>query len=129
MVLGSPGKVVNLHQAAKSARRPEMVGTEIWDNGAYCLKHGIGVVANANLTFSTMSYIMYDMSVITRDFIKRFSHYKRQAMTGAAVRWWTGRQGYVFKLENRWPCRQRKTFVQGHSVNAPVDPSEWKELM
>jgi len=40
----------------------------------------------AALTFLTMSYIVYDMNVIARDFIKRFSHFKRQAMTGSPVK-------------------------------------------
>ena len=38
------------------------------------------------MTFCALSDIMYDMNVITRDFIKRFSHYKRQAMAGVPVK-------------------------------------------
>ena len=43
---------------------------------------------------------MYGMTVITRDFIKRFSHFKRQAMSGASVKLedCDGRR-FVFKME------------------------------
>ena len=43
---------------------------------------------------------MSAMSVIARDFIKRFTYFKRQAITGSAVKL-TDREGhrFVFKME------------------------------
>ena len=79
-----------------------------------------------------MSYIMYDMDVITRDFIKRFSHFKRQAMTGAAVKL-TDREGrrFVFKMEkSAGHSGAGKKFSKGVPLSpAPVDASEWKGMM
>jgi hypothetical protein len=76
--------------------------------------------------------MMYDMSVIARDFIKRFSHFKHQAMTGAAVRL-VDRDGrrFVFKLErSSGHSGSGKHLSKGISLSpAPVDKSEWKELM
>ena len=50
---------------------------------------------------------MYDMNVIARDFIKRFAHYKRQALAGAPVKL-VDRSGrrFVFKI-GRASCRER----------------------
>jgi hypothetical protein len=84
------------------------------------------------LTFSTLSDIMYDMNVITRDFVKRFSHFKRQAMTGTAVKL-VDRNGrrFVFKME-KTPGHSGagKDLSKGVSLSpAPADRSEWKGLM
>ena len=83
----------------------------------------------AGLTFFTLSYIMYAMSVITRDFIKRFSHFKRQAITGAAVKL-TDREGrrFVFKMEkSSGHSGAGRKLSKGISLSpAPVDKSEWK---
>ena len=79
-----------------------------------------------------MSYMMYDMSVITRDFIKRFSHFKRQAMTGTAVKL-TDREGhrFVFKLEkSAGHSGAGRKLSKGVPLSpAPVDKSEWKDMM
>ena len=79
-----------------------------------------------------MSYIMYDMSVITRDFIKRFSHFKRQAMAGTAVKL-TDREGrrFVFKMEkSAGHSGAGKKLSKGVPLSpAPVDKSEWKGMM
>ena len=84
------------------------------------------------LTFSTLSDIMYDMSVIARDFIKRFSHFKRQAMTGSPVKL-VDRDGrrFVFKLEKKsGHSGAGKDLSKGIPLSpAPVDKSEWKGLM
>ena len=78
-----------------------------------------------------MSYIMYDMSVITRDFIKRFSHFKRQAMAGTAVKL-TDREGhrFVFKMEkSSGHSGAGKKLSKGIPLSpAPVDKSEWKGM-
>ena len=74
---------------------------------------------------------MYDMSVITRDFIKRFSHFKRQAMTGAAVKL-TDREGrrFVFKMEtSSGHSGAGRKLSKGVPLSpAPVDRSEWKGM-
>jgi hypothetical protein len=86
----------------------------------------------STLTFSTLSYIMYDMNVITRDFVKRFSHFKRQAMTGAAVKL-VDRNGrrFVFKMEKKsGHSGSGRHLSKGVPLSpAPVDKSEWKGLM
>ena len=75
---------------------------------------------------------MYDMNVITRDFIKRFSHFKRQAMTGSPVRL-VDRDGrrFVFKMEK--PASHfgaGKHLSKGIPLSPePVDKSEWKGLV
>jgi hypothetical protein len=88
--------------------------------------------ADAHLTFSRLSAIMYDMSVIARDFIKRFSHFKRQAMTGSPVKL-VDRDGrrFVFKLEKKsGHSGAGKDLSKGIPLSpAPVDKSEWKGLM
>ena len=75
---------------------------------------------------------MYDMSVITRDFIKRFSHFKRQAMTGASIKL-TDREGhrFVFKMEkSAGHSGAGKKLSKGIALSpAPVDKSEWKGMM
>jgi hypothetical protein len=85
----------------------------------------------AGLTFYTLSYIMSNMSVITRDFIKRFSHFKRQAMTGAAVKL-TDREGrrFVFKMEkSSGHSGAGRKLSKGVPLSpAPVDKSEWKGM-
>jgi hypothetical protein len=87
--------------------------------------------AVAILTFFILSYIMCDMSVITRDFIKRFSHFKRQAMTGASVKL-TDREGhrFVFKMEkSSGHSGAGKKLSKGIPLSpAPVDKSEWKGM-
>ena len=84
------------------------------------------------LDIYVMSYMMYDMSVITRDFIKRFSYFKRQAMTGTAVKL-TDREGhrFVFKLEkSAGHSGAGRKLSKGIPLSpAPVDKSEWKEMM
>ncbi len=79
-----------------------------------------------------LSYMMYDMDVITRDFIKRFSHYKRQAMTGSPVKL-VDRNGrrFVFKMEK--PAGHfgaGKHLSKGIPLSPePIDKSEWKGLV
>lgn len=86
----------------------------------------------AILSFSGMSYIMSDMSVMTLDFIKRFSHFKRQAMSGTAVKL-TDREGhrFVFKLEkSAGHSGSGRKLSKGVPLSpAPVDKSEWKDMM
>jgi hypothetical protein len=63
---------------------------------------------------------MYDMNVITRDFVKRFSHFKRQAMTGSPVKL-VDRNGrrFIFKMEKKIRSfRRGKRFVERHSALA-----------
>jgi hypothetical protein len=75
---------------------------------------------------------MYDMNVIARDFIKRFSHFKRQAVTGVPVRL-VDRDGrrFVFKMEKKSRhSGNGKHLSKGIPLSpAPVDKSEWKGLM
>ena len=75
---------------------------------------------------------MYDMSVITRDFIKRFSHFKRQAMTGTPVRL-VDRSGrrFVFKMEKKpGHSGAGRDLSKGVPLSpAPVDKSEWKDMI
>jgi hypothetical protein len=79
-----------------------------------------------------MSDIMNDMSVITRDFLKRFSHFKRQAIAGVPVKL-KDRNGrrFVFKLEKTsgyWGAG--KDLSKGVPLSpAPVEKSEWKDLV
>ncbi len=84
------------------------------------------------MTFSELSYIMYDMNVITRDFIKRFSHYKRQAMTGSPVKL-VDRNGrrFVFKMEKKSGLLGAgRHLSKGIPLSPePVDKSEWKGLV
>ena len=72
------------------------------------------------------------MNVIARDFIKRFAHYKRQALAGAPVKL-VDRSGrrFVFKLEKKsGHFGAGKHLSRGVPLSpAPVDKSEWKELM
>jgi len=86
----------------------------------------------AALTFLTMSYIVYDMNVIARDFIKRFSHFKRQAMTGSPVKL-VDREGrrFVFRLEKKSGLLGAgKHLSKGIPLSPdPVDKSEWKGLV
>jgi len=74
---------------------------------------------------------MYAMSVIARDFIKRFSHFKRQAMAGTAVML-TDREGhrFVFKMEkSSGHSGAGKKLSKGIPLSpAPVDESEWKGM-
>ena len=83
------------------------------------------------LTFSTLSDIMYDMNVITRDFVKRFSHFKRQAMTGSPVKL-VDRNGrrFIFKMEKKsGHSGAGKDLSKGIPLSpAPVDKSEWKGM-
>jgi hypothetical protein len=76
--------------------------------------------------------MMYDMSVITRDFIKRFSHFKHQAMSGTAVKL-VDREGrrFVFKMEKpAGHAGNGKHLSRGVALSPePVDKSEWKDLM
>jgi hypothetical protein len=75
---------------------------------------------------------MYDMSVITRDFIKRFSHFKRQAVAGVPVKL-KDRNGrrFVFKLEKTTGhFGAAKDLSKGVPLSPePVDPSEWKDAI
>jgi hypothetical protein len=75
---------------------------------------------------------MYDMNVITRDFIKRFSHFKRQAVAGTAVKL-TDREGhrFVFKMEKTsGHSGAGKKLSKGIPLSpAPVDKSEWKGMI
>ncbi len=84
------------------------------------------------MTFFHLSYIVYAMSVITRDFIKRFSYFKRQAITGTAVKL-TDREGhrFVFKMEGAsGHSGAGRKLSKGIPLSpAPVDKSEWKDLM
>ncbi|HEX4341956.1 MAG TPA: hypothetical protein VH255_01110 [Verrucomicrobiae bacterium] len=79
-----------------------------------------------------MSYMMYDMSVIARDFIKRFSHFKRQATTGVAVKL-VDRDGrrFVFQMEKSAShSGAGKKMSKGIPLSpAPIDKSEWTDLM
>ena len=91
------------------------------------------VVDGSNkLTFNIMSYMMYDMAVITRDFIKRFSRFKRQALTGVPVQLKdrAGRR-FVFQLEKPSShCGAGKDLSAGLPLSpGPVDKSEWKGLV
>ena len=74
---------------------------------------------------------MYDMSIITRDFIKRFSHFKRQALTGASVRL-TDREGHRFVFKMDKPSGHSgagRKLSRGIPLSpAPVDESEWKGM-
>ena len=74
---------------------------------------------------------MYDMSIITRDFIKRFSHFKRQAVAGVPVKL-KDRNGcrFVFKLEKQsGHCGAGKDLSKGVPLSPePVARSEWKGL-
>jgi hypothetical protein len=83
------------------------------------------------LTFSPLSDIMYDMNVITRDFVKRFSHFKRQAMTGSPVKL-VDRNGrrFIFKMEKKsGHSGAGKDLSKGIPLSpAPVDKSEWKGM-
>jgi hypothetical protein len=85
--------------------------------------------ADGFLTFSTLSYIMYDMSVIARDFIRHFSRFKRQAVTGMPVRL-VDRDGrrFVFRMEkSSRHSGAGKDLSKGIPLSpAPVDKSEWK---
>ena len=75
---------------------------------------------------------MYDMNVITRDFIKRFSHFKRQAVAGVPVKL-KDRNGrrFVFKLEKHsGHCGAGKDLSKGIPLSPePADKSEWKDLI
>jgi hypothetical protein len=75
---------------------------------------------------------MYDMSVIARDFIKRFSHFKRQAESGVPVKL-VDRNGrrFIFKLEkSAGHFGAGKDLSKGIPLSPePVDKSEWKGLM
>jgi len=75
---------------------------------------------------------MYDMSVIARDFIKHFSRFKRQAMTGMPVRL-VDRDGrrFVFRMEkSSRHSGAGKDLSKGIPLSpAPVDKSEWKGAM
>ena len=86
----------------------------------------------AILTVPAMSDILSDMSVITRDFIKRFSHFKRQAMTGSPVKL-VDRDGrrFVFKMEkNSRLLGAGRHLSKGVPLSPePVDKSEWKGLV
>jgi hypothetical protein len=79
-----------------------------------------------------MSDIMYDMSVIVRDFIKRFSHFKQQAMAGTPVKL-KDRNGrrFVFKMEKKSRLLGAgKHLSKGVPLSPePVDKSEWKGLV
>jgi hypothetical protein len=74
---------------------------------------------------------MYDMSVIVRDFLKRFSHYKQQAVAGVPVKL-KDRNGrrFVFKLEKQsGHCGAGKNLSKGIPLSPePVNKSEWKGL-
>ena len=120
LVLGAPAKVVRKLIKGRT-RRTEMVGAKIRGQRRVlpeaqnqCRR------ADACLTFSDLSYIMYDMNVITRDFVKRFSHFKRQAMAGSPVKL-VDRNGrrFVFKMENKTrPFGRWKKLVHGNSAFA-----------
>jgi hypothetical protein len=75
---------------------------------------------------------MSDMSVITRDFIKRFSHFKRQAVAGVPVKL-KDRNGrrFVFKLEKQpGHSGAGKDLSKGIPLSPePVDKTEWKGLI
>ena len=73
---------------------------------------------------------MYDMEVITRDFVKKFAHFKRQATSGTPVRL-VDRSGrrFVFKMEpRRGHSGAGRHLSKGIALSpAPVDNSEWKD--
>jgi hypothetical protein len=75
---------------------------------------------------------MYDMEIITRDFVKKFSHYKRQAMAGTPVKL-KDRNGrrFVFKMEK--PAGHfgaGKDLSKGIPLSPePIDKTEWKGLV
>ncbi|HEY5296607.1 MAG TPA: hypothetical protein VIK59_01640 [Verrucomicrobiae bacterium] len=72
------------------------------------------------------------MAVITRNFLKRFAHYKRQAESGTPVKLVdrNGRQ-FVFKLERKSGLLGAgKHLSKGIPLSPdPVDKSEWKGLV
>jgi hypothetical protein len=74
---------------------------------------------------------MYDMDIITRDFVKKFAHFKRQAMTGTPVKL-VDRNGrrFVFKMEkSSGHSGAGKNLSKGIPLSPePVDKSEWKDL-
>jgi hypothetical protein len=69
------------------------------------------------------------MSVILRDFIKRFSHFKRQAVVGVPIKL-NDRNGrrFVSKLEkSSVHSGAGKSLSKGIPLSPdPVDKSEWK---
>ena len=77
-----------------------------------------------------MSGMMYDMEIITRDFVKKFAHFKRQAMTGTAVKL-VDRKGrrFVFKMEKKsGHSGAGKDLSRGIPLSpTPVDEGEWKD--
>ncbi len=76
--------------------------------------------------------MMYDMEIITRNFLKRFAHFKRQAERGTPVKL-VDRQGrrFVFKLEKKSGLLGAgKHLSKGIPLSPdPVDKSEWKGLV
>lgn len=79
-----------------------------------------------------MSDMMSDMEIVTRDFVKKFAHYKRQAMTGTPVKL-IDRNGrrFVFKMEEKPRLLGAgKHLSKGIPLSPePVDADEWKGLM
>ena len=75
---------------------------------------------------------MYDMEIITRDFVKKFAHFKRQAMAGTPVKL-VDRSGrrFVFKMEKTsGHCGAGRRLSKGIALSPePVDKSEWKGLL
>jgi hypothetical protein len=76
--------------------------------------------------------MMYDMEVVTRDFVKNFAYFKRQAMAGTPVKLVDrGGRRFVFKMEKSFGhCGAGKNLSKGIPLSPePVPKSEWKDLM
>jgi len=82
------------------------------------------------LALCAMSALRYDM-VIVRDFIRRFSLYKRSAESGKPVRV-VDRQGHRFVFMAERPKKLRgaaSRMSKGLSVSSePIPAREWKGL-
>jgi hypothetical protein len=78
-----------------------------------------------------MADLKYDMTAITRDFLRRFAHYKRQAEAGKVVRL-RDRQGRTFLFQAEKPARHMgaaKHMFKGKLLSpARVPKEEWKGL-
>ena len=76
-----------------------------------------------------MADLKYDMNAIARDFIRRFSHYKRQAEAGKVVRL-VDRQGRKFLFQAEKPARHlgaAKHMSKGKLLSpAQIPKEEWK---
>jgi isochorismate synthase EntC len=72
------------------------------------------------------------MTVIARDFIRRFSHFKRHAQAGKALTV-TDRKGHVFSFVAKKPSQligSGRRFYKGAPVTSDSVPKdEWKGLV